>query len=456
MRGGLSRAGDSLCGQAPAATTGGSLANGGETKAVNSRRPDLILADLLVDGVSSEPRERQALFLRDGRIVAILPQSEVTRSHRQGAAEIEIEDGTVLPGLIDTHVHLTLTGGPSDESVTGPAATESEAIQALRAVANAQAHLASGVTTVRDVGCRGFTTLAVRDLVRQGLLLGPRIQASGPPITTPTGHMHYMGCIATNAAEVRARAEEVLDRGVDLVKTCATGGVLTAGSDPMDLQYTAAELREAVLAAEANGKIVASHALAAEGVRRCVEAGVRSIEHCRWQLGPGRHVFPFELAETMIAKDIYAGITFATISQVGYRQDVLKQEDVWVKFSRDRLNDRFASEREMIAAGVKYVVHSDAGVTHTPFGEFWKSVGAARYELSLSPLEAIRAVTASPAKLMGLEQEVGTLEVGKRADLLCVGGNPADTIEALQNALIVLRDGEVVAENGGVRLQTKI
>ena len=419
---------------------------------MSPRLPDLILADRLIDGISPEPRERQALFLRDGRIIAILPQSEVTRSHRQGAAEIEIEDGAVLPGLIDTHVHLTLTGGPTDESVTGPAATESDAVQALRAVANAQAHLASGVTTVRDVGCRGYTTLAVRDLIQQGLLVGPRIQASGPPITTPTGHMHYMGCIATSAAEVRARAEEVLDRGVDLVKTCATGGVLTAGSDPMDLQYTAEELREAVLAAEARGRIVASHALAAEGVRRCVEAGVRSIEHCRWQVEPGRHVFPRELAETMIAKDIYAGITFATISQVGYRQDVLKQQDVWVKFSRDRLNDRFASEREMVAAGVKYVVHSDAGVTHTPFGEFWKSVGAARYELKLSPLETIRAVTASPAALMGLENEIGTLQVGKKADLLCVRGNPAETIEDLQNAWLVIRSGLVVAEDGQIRL----
>lgn len=419
---------------------------------MTSRQPDLILADRLIDGVSPEPLERQALFLRDGRIVAILPQSEVTRSHRQGAAEIEIEDGTVLPGLIDTHVHLTLTGGPTDESVTGPAATESDAKQALRAVANAQAHLAAGVTTVRDVGCRGYTTLALRDLIRQRLLIGPRIRASGPPITTPTGHMHYMGCIATNAIEVRARAEELLDRGVDLVKTCATGGVLTAGSDPMDLQYTAEELREAVLAAEARGKIVASHALAAEGVRRCVEAGVRSIEHCRWQVEPGRHVFPGDLAETMIAKDIYAGITFATISQVGYRQDVLNQQDVWVKFSRDRLNDRFASEREMIAAGVKYVVHSDAGVTHTPFGEFWKSAGAARYELGLTPLEALHAVTASPATLMGLDKEIGTLEVGKRADLLCVKGNPAETIEDLRNALLVLRDGKVVAENCRIRL----
>jgi imidazolonepropionase-like amidohydrolase len=419
---------------------------------VNPRRPDLILADRLIDGVSPEPLERRALFLRDGRIVAILPQCEVTRSHRQGAAEIEIEDGTVLPGLSDTHVHLTLTGGPTDESVTGPATTESDAIQALRAVANAQAHLAAGVTTVRDVGCRGYTTFAVRDLINQRLLVGPRIQASGPPITTPTGHMHYMGCIATNADEIRSRAEEVLDRGADLVKTCATGGVLTAGSNPMDLQYTAAELREVVLAAEARGKIVAAHALAAEGVRRCVEAGVRSIEHCRWQVEPGRHVFPSDLAETIIAKDIFAGITFATISQVGYRQDVLKQQDVWVKFSRERLNDRFAAEREMIAAGVKYVVHSDAGVTHTPFGEFWKSVGAARYELRLSPLEAIRAVTGSPAALMGLHKEVGTLEVGKRADLLCVHGNPGVTIEDLRNTLLVLQDGAVTAEAGHIRL----
>jgi imidazolonepropionase-like amidohydrolase len=409
-------------------------------------RPDLILAGRLIDGTGAEPREAQALVLREGRIAAVLPQHDLTRAHREGAEVLDLGPATVLPGLIDTHVHTTLSAGPNHAVVRRALEEESDVRLALRAAGNAQAHLAGGVTTVRDVGGRGFVTLAVRDAVREGLVPGPRMQVSGPAITTPTGHLNYFRCIARSREEMRQRSEEVLDAGADFIKLCATGGIMTAESDPMGSQYTVEELTAAVEVAERRNTLVAAHALSAEGVERCIRAGIRSIEHCLWQDEPGVFRFQPELAARMREHRIFAGLTFAGISQARYREAALgqpPQEDMGVW--RARLEGRYAAEREMIAAGVRYVLHSDAGVRETPFGEFWLVLATACFELRLTPLEAIRATTASAAELMGLEAEVGTLEAGKRADLLAVEGNAGERIEALRSPLLVLRDGRVAA-----------
>lgn len=409
--------------------------------------PDLILAGRLIDGTGAPPADGLALLLREGRIAAILPQSDLTRTQREGAVVLDASNQTLLPGLIDTHVHLTFNAGPNHEVVRRAVTEESDARLALRALANAQAHLAGGVTTLRDVGGRGFVTLAVRDAIREGLVLGPRMRAAGPAITTPGGHLNYLGAIASGAGEVRRRAREVLDAGADLVKICATGGIMTAESDPLAPQYTTEELRAAVEEAEARGTLVAAHVLAAEALERCVRAGVRSIEHCLWQEAPGVYRFRPELAAEMRARGIFAGLTFAGLSQARYWEHALgrrPQEDMgaW----RARLEARYSAEREMIASGVRYVLHSDAGVRETPFGAFWLILATACFELGLSPLEAIRATTASAAELMGMADEIGTIAVGKRADLLVVDGDPSAEIEALAWPAKVLLDGRVVAE----------
>lgn len=411
-------------------------------------QPSILLARVLIDGTGAAPRERQALVLEDGRIRQVLPQGDLTRTMRQDAVLTDLGDATVLPGLIDTHVHLTFNAAANHEIVRRAVTEESDARLALRALANARAHLASGVTTVRDVGGRGFVTLAVRDAVRDGLVSGPRMRVSGPAISTTRGHLNYLGAIANGEAELRQRATEVLDAGADFVKLCATGGIMTAESDPMGSQYTTEALRAAVEVAESRDTLVAAHVLASEGLVRCVEAGVRSIEHCLWQDEPGIFRFDPEVAARMRERGIFAGLTFAGISQARYREHALgraPQEEMGVW--RARLENRYAAEREMVASGVRYVLHSDAGVRETPFGDFWLVLATACFELRLSPLEAIRAATSSAAELMGLSDEVGTLGPGKRADLLVVDGNPAEQIEALATPRLVLMDGGVVMRN---------
>lgn len=414
-------------------------------------RPDLILAGRLIDGTGTPPVERQALVLHEGRIVAVVPQSDLSRTQRQDASVLDLEEATVLPGLIDTHAHLTFNAGPNHDVVRKAVEGEGEARLALRALANAQAHLAGGVTTIRDTGGPGFLTLAIRDAIRDGLVLGPRLQVSGPAITTTRGHLNYLGAIADSAAEVRKWAKQVLDAGADFVKLCATGGIMTAESDPLGSQYTVEELREAVDEAESRGTLVAAHVLASEALERCVRAGVRSIEHCLWQDEPGEFRFQPELAAEMREKQIFAGLTFAGVSQARYKELQLGAGSgidmgVW----QQRLVNRYATEREMVASGVRYVLHSDAGVRETPFGTFWLTLATAVFELQISPLEAITAATASPAALMGLADEVGTLQPGRRADLLVVDGDPSEQIELLARPRKVFLNGALVAEDAVV------
>ncbi len=413
----------------------------------------LILCGQLIDGTEADPSPRQAVLVEGQRIAWVGPQSELSRTHRRDARVLDFGEGTLLPGLIDTHVHLTFNAGPDHAAVRDALERETEAHLTLRAVSNAQAHLASGVTTVRDVGGPGFLTLAIRDAMNRGQVLGPTVRAAGPAITPTRGHLHYLGGVADGAEAVGRRARQVLDAGADLVKICATGGIMTAECDPLGIHYTAAELRSAVEAAEERGKLVAAHALAGEGVARCIEAGVRSIEHCLWQDAPGEFTFRPDLAERMKAQGSVAGLTFAGVGQARYRAEVLGEDTgaelgVW----KDRMERRYTAERAMINAGVRYVLHSDAGVRATPFGAFWRVLAAACYELRLTPLEAIRAVTSTAAGLLGMEGEAGRIAVGHRADLLAVKRDPALRIEALAEPWLVMKGGDIVAGSGGTLL----
>lgn len=402
----------------------------------------VILCDRLIDGCGAEPLERAAVIVQAGRITFVGRRVDLAPTHRAGAEILDLEGATLLPGLIDSHVHLTFNAAPTHAEVRAELETALDGWLAVRAVANAQRHLASGVTTVRDVGGRGFLTLGIRDAINAGIVAGPRVQAAGPAITTTGGHLHYLGTVADSAAEVRAVAAEILGQNADLLKICATGGIMTAESNPTGPQYDTDALRAAVEEADRRGRIVAVHVLGLEALRRCVHAGVRSIEHCTFQTEPGAYDFEPEVAEQMRRQGLVAGLTFAGLGRARYREQALEHTDVpdlgpW----RGRMEARYEVERELIASGVRYVLHSDAGVRDTPFGDFWLTPASACFELGISPLEAIRAVTSGPAALLGLGGEIGTLAPGYRADLLAVDGDPSERIEALSQVRAVFQDG---------------
>ena len=412
----------------------------------------VIRVSQLIDATGAGPVADAALRIADGRIAYVGPYRDLPAG---GAAEVLDYSGhTALPGLIDSHCHLTFNAGPDHETVRRAVATENDERLAMRAVGNAQAHLAGGVTALRDCGGRGFVTLAVRDAIREGLVLGPRVAACGPAITCTDGHLNYLLAIADDAEAVRSWAQAVCERGGDFVKICATGGLMTAESDPIGPQYTADELRGAVEVAAEHGRIVAAHVLGTEGLSRSVEAGVQSIEHCMFQHAVGEFEFLPELAARMARQGAVAGLTFAGLGQTRYRQERLGRTSAvdmgpWV----ERFKRRYESERALIAAGVKYTVHSDAGVRETPFGEFWMSLAAMQFELGITPMETLIAATHTPAELLGWGDEIGTLEVGKRGDFLIVLGDPLEDLAALRSPAAVFLGGRRVAEGGELRLR---
>jgi imidazolonepropionase-like amidohydrolase len=308
-----------------------------------------------------------------------------------------------------------------------------------RALDNARAALRAGLTTVRDCGGRGRVTQEVRDRIQCGQAPGPDVLSCGAPITTRTGHCHWLGLTADNAAEVRRAAERMLAEGADFLKVMATGGNMTPGSNPMTAQYDAQSLTLIADLGRAANKHTAAHVLSRSALPGVVAARIRTIEHCDWRVQEFRYEFDPELARRMIDQDQYAGLTMSGIARRAFLPEIAANTTGPVR----RLDMRFACERQMINFGVRYTLHSDAGVRLTPIDRFALGLRAAVIELHLTPANALVAATRTAAQALGLDDR-GTLEAGKRADLLVVAGNPLQDLAYLKQIQAVMKGGRWV------------
>jgi imidazolonepropionase-like amidohydrolase len=404
----------------------------------------VILAGALIDGTGKPPVAGAAVVVEDGRIIAV----HTGARWKDTAADqvIDCTHLTLLPGFIDSHVHLTFNAGPDNDDVIRTLAAESDAALAVRALANAQDALRAGVTTVRDCGGRGLVTLAVRDAIRSGLATGPRVLASGMPITTTRGHLHYCGLVADTTDQLRGAVRAMCDAGADFIKVCATGGMMTAESDPLRPQYGAEDLRLVVEESHGRSRPVAAHVLNAEAVRSCVAAGVDTIEHCLWLAPDGSTAFDPTVAQRMARERRYVGVTVSGVVRRMRPADGDPPEER--ARGQTAILERFSSERRMWAMGVRMMLHTDAGVRFTPFAEFGRALEVAVEVLDLAPLDVIGMVTRIPAEALGLAGEIGTIEVGKRADLVAIEGDPARDVTAAARVRYVWRDGRMVARDG--------
>jgi imidazolonepropionase-like amidohydrolase len=392
----------------------------------------LLTADWLIDGTGAAAKRAPQIRIADGRIADVTEDRgpPVTVDHAFPGC-------TILPGLIDTHVHLTFAALDTHPQVVQQVSTETDQVLLARAIGNAQAALRAGVTTLRDCGGRGLITLAVRDAIRQGLVVGPDLLVSGMPITTTNGHLYYLGLIADTESQVRDAAARMVAAGVDFLKIVATGGNMTPSSNRLACQYDTASLRTAVDVGRQAGMHTAAHVLAKCALPQCVEAGVRTIEHCMWRVTDDRYQFDPDLARRMVDNNQFAGLTFTAPT---WRKVLPNLANLDMSLMGD-LDVRFAHERRTIDAGVKFTIHTDAGVRQTPFGpSLALAVQAAVLELRLTPLEAIRAVTGTAAEAIGLTDR-GILATGKRADLLVVDGDAARDPAALRRVRVVMRGG---------------
>jgi imidazolonepropionase-like amidohydrolase len=313
-------------------------------------------------------------------------------------------------------------------------------------VANAREALQAGVTTVRDLGSRGRVTGELREAIAAGIVPGPRLLVCGRPITCPGGHCHFLGGVAQGVGAVSRLATELIAEGVDALKIMGTGGNMTQGSDPLRAQFSVAELRAVVEAANAAGRRVTVHARGVVGMRAAAEAGVHGIEHARMEIAPGQWGFDEELARAMAER----GITAAPTLAASYRafQGKAAGSRVGLRDGAVPIPVRQENARRLRESGVRVVVGTDAGASLARFDE------AVHVELELlvgagwSPLEAIEAGTFGAASAIGLEKEIGSIEPDKWADLVVVRGDPTRHISDVRHVERVFQRGRLVATGG--------
>ena len=399
-----------------------------------------IRAGRLVDVERGEVRRDQLILVQGDRITAIRPGSTRPPS---GARVIDLSRHSVLPGLIDCHAHLI--GDLTDADALLPL-QRSAAQEAFSGVRNARTTLLAGFTTVRDVGTyRALVDAALRDAIEDGTVVGPRMAVAGAYVTVTSGGGELIGTaldvpipedyrfgVANSADEVRERVRVLLNGGADFIKMIATGAVLTQGTRPGASEYTEAEIRAAVEQAAQYGTYVTAHAHGAEGIKRAVRAGVRSIEH--GSLIDDEGIALMKEKGAWLVADIFNG---DYIDSVGREQswdaEILRKNEETTEAQR-------AGFRKAVAAGVRIAYGTDSGVyPHRLVARQLPYM--VRY--GMTPMQALRSATLSAAELIGWEDRVGSLAVGKHADIVAVPGDVLANLQALEDVGFVMKGGVV-------------
>ena len=352
--------------------------------------------------------------------------------------QVDISKGFCLPGLIDVHDHLT--GDPSDSGyqslgVSVPRST-------VKGVRNARLTLQAGFTTVRNVGAAGFSDVALRDGINAGDIAGPRLFVSGPALGITGGHcdndllapeFNYSDfAVADGPWQARKKVREVIKYGADLIKICASGGVLSKGDSPGAEQYTLEEMKAIADEAHKLGRKVAAHAHGTLAIKDAIVAGVDSIEHASLIDEEG-----IELAKqhhTYLVFDIYNDdYILKEGAKAGMLPESIEKEKAIGKLQR-------ANFRRAYLAGAALAFGTDGGVY--PHGDNAKQF-ATMVEFGAKPIDTIRIATVNAARLMNLDGKAGTVKVGSYADVIAVDSDPRADIEQLQHVRFVMKDGKV-------------
>jgi len=398
------------------------------------------------------PQSNATLVVKNGkvdRVLAGLTGPDLSTEKAAGAAitEIDLRDSFVLPGLIDCHVHLSMEVGP-DRLLKG--VTEGEADHALNAVIYARRTLDAGFTTVRDAGSADDAVLSLRDAINAGRILGPRIYATGKGISVTGGHGDPTnGYIPTvfdepgpddgvaDGPDACARAVRTqVKRGADAIKITATGGVLSVSNASLGQHFTDAELASIVEAAGLMGRKVCAHAHGVTGINAALRAGVDSIEHGTYL--DDESVSLFRQHDAYLVPTLLAGATVTKHAATpGYYHEFVRRKALEVG---PRMLGAFRKAHE---GGVRIAFGTDSGVS--PHGENAQEF-ALMVQGGMTPMDAIRAATISAADLIGIPDQVGTLEPGKHADLIAVNADPLSDITTLEHVRFVMIGGAVAKQ----------
>lgn len=387
----------------------------------------------LIDGTGAV-HERATLVVRGSKISAVGPSRTLTIP--KGARRINGRGLTILPGLIDCHVHLCL-GGEAD--VVGALESEHASLTLLKSASYAKATLNAGFTTVRDVGARDHSIFALKQAIDSGLLPGPRIIGAGLAICMIGGHARFIGQEVEGTEQVRQAVLEQIAAGAGVIKVIASGGVLTPGTSPDEAQMTMEELSAAVDAARQAEKKVAAHAHGASGMRNAILAGVRSIEHATLldeEAGTLMKRYGVYMVPTLSA----LATTAACRPSCGIPESALDKAKAMTK--RHKVSFKSAHQ-----GGISIAMGTDAGTPFNYHGENAQELER-MVALGMTTMEAIVASTATAARLIGIQDSVGRLTRGMEADLVVLTGNPLQRIDVLRDGdriLGVMRGGRFVS-----------
>jgi len=400
--------------------------------------PGAVRCGKLLDVRTGKLLENQTILFDDGgTITAIGANVELPA----GVMTIDLSHSTCLPGLIDVHTHLT--SDPTGNGYEGLGISVPR--EAIIGAKNAAKTLHAGFTTVRNVGAGNFTDVALRDGINAGDVPGPRMLVSGPPLGITGGHcdnnllpyeFHYKdGGVADGPWAARAKVREVVKYGADVIKVCASGGVLSKGDQPGTPQYTEEELKAIAEEAHKLGRKVAAHAHGTQSIKDAIQAGIDSIEHS--SLIDDEGIALAKEHGTYLVFDIYND---DYILQEGAKAGMLPES-----IEKEKKVGRLQREnfRKAFQAGAKMAFGTDAGVY--PHGDnarqFSKMV-----EWGMKPMDAIQAATINAADLIGWKDKVGALEAGHYADIVAVNGDPLTDVKVLEAPVFVMKGG-VVARN---------
>jgi len=408
-------------------------------------RLTVIEAGRLMDGTGAEPIDAARIVIEGERIREIGPASQV-KVPSGDVDRIDFSANTIVPGLLDGHVHLVFSALPT--TLPDILADDNPRIL-LRAVHNAQLALSVGVTTVRDCGGRAHMALKLRDAIADGILPGPRILAAGPAITITGGHCYFFEGEVDSVEGMKQLARQLAKDGVDFFKVMSTGGRMTPNTNVTAAQFTVEELSALVGEAKRLSRKVAAHGHGTAGIRNAVEAGVTTIEHATWVSADDDTVVDYDpaVADMMAAKGIYLSPTISPARAAGNASSDAHLSETRRRTLGMRPKIREA-QRDMLARGVQIIGSTDAGVANVPLDSMPGELEAAVEELGLTPMQAIVAATYTGSQAFGRSDDFGSLQAGLRADFLVIEGDPTKNISDIRKLRWVFKDGVAEVENG--------
>jgi imidazolonepropionase-like amidohydrolase len=389
--------------------------------------PLVLMGASVLDGTGAEPARGRAVVVEGGRIASVVDEARAPRGRR-----IDLSGCTLLPGLINSHVHLCL-GAEADP--VRALRDEPATMTALKMLLRARETVEAGVTTVRDLAGRDYVEFSVRRAIDDGLFPGPRIVAAGRAVCMTGGHGNFFGREADGPDDVRKAVREQLKAGADCIKLIATGGVMTPGVEPGSPQLTLEEMRAAVEEARKAGRLTAAHAQGSAGIADAVEAGITTIEHGIFLTD--------EIIASMKRKGVFLVPTLAAPAAISLGGLAAGIPEFMVRKSDAVISHHVSSFQRAAKAGVRIAAGADSGTPLNLHGSLLPELDL-MVKYGMTPLEAIRSATTVAADALGLGGETGRVAEGYAADLLAVAGQPGERIGALADVRLVLARGAII------------